>query len=205
MKQILTLKFAFIVSIILSVRTTSYAQHGYPVTYQLEILAPATIEVTDYDKPADTVTSIDPVTRREEVKIVRTTKTVSSGNRPLFDKEQDASRFRDSLLAGIENGSIKAYASLNDRTALSAADAKKRFLIVDTVTAINPVTLHEDTKIVRGSRVPDAIRFYEDWAMDKTGNMAKRIKGYTLLIKAYDSTGQHPVFNEIVTIKTAAK
>ena len=67
------------------------------------------------------------------------------------------------------------------------------------------MTLKEETKIVSATRSLSRLIFYEDWNIDRAGNLTKRVKGYSLLSKVYDFEGNLMGYYNFATIKTGAK
>ena len=201
MKPTLTLRTFFIAAFFVSFISITSAQRNYSFVYFVDVTA---------DQPQlpflkdDTVTVVDPVTLKEETKIIH------SGPPPspilaLFKNDSAAAPFRDSLISGLESGAIKAYDNIDDKNPLSHLEIKKHFHAVDTITIINPVTLKEEVKIVSFIGRIDRIRFYEDWSIDKAGNIAKKVKGYSLLAKDYDPAGNLRGYMRLATIKSDTK
>ena len=202
MKPTLTLRTFFIAAFFISYISIASAQTSYTVTYGVDVVA------EEQQAPiikTDTVTVVDPVTLKEETKIIHSVPHVVSTAKPLFANEKAAAPFRDSLISGLLSGAIKAYNGIDDKDPLSLTDVKHHISAVDTVTVIHPVTLKEETKIITSRMNLDRVLFYEDWNIDKAGNITKKVKGYSLLAKDYDLSGNFLGCMKFATIKTATK
>ena len=99
-----------------------------------------------------------------------------------------------------KNGELTVYDnSVADgdqfKLVLPVEDVKKIGTKVDTVTQINPVTLDEETKVVKNDLTWDKITKYrikEDWVFDEeTSTMMCRIIGLAPVTEDYDANGNY--------------
>ncbi len=99
-----------------------------------------------------------------------------------------------------KNGELTVYDnSVADgdqfKLVLPVEDVKKIGTKVDTVTQINPVTLEEETKVVKNDLTWDKITKYrikEDWVFDEeTSTMMCRIIGVAPVTEDYDANGNY--------------
>ncbi len=201
MKPTLTLRIILIAILFVSFVTIISAQRSYTFSYGVEL-------TTSWLPPLhenDTIITIDPVTQKTETKILKAKPFAVNPLLPLFGSDSASDPFRDSLMSGLISGAIKAYNSIDDKEPLGKTEMQNHIFVRDTVTVINPVTLKEETKIVTGTRNISRLIFYEDWNIDRAGNLTKRVKGYSLLSKVYDFEGNLMGYYNFATIKTATK
>ena len=201
MKPTLTLRTILIAVFFVSFVTITSAQRSYTFSYGVEL-------TTSWLPPlyeSDTIIAIDPVTKKTETQIVKAQPFAINPLLPLFGSDSAAEPFRDSLISGLISGAIRAYNSIDDKEPLGMTEIQSHIFVRDTVTVINPVTLKEETKIITGTRNISRLIFYEDWNIDKAGNITKRVKGYSLLSKSYFPDGTLMGYFNFATIKIGTK